>query len=236
MSSIETRGIKMDSKKIYNTTVSCPVCNNQFPGTKVRLGSYRILSHDSDFAVNYEGVNPILYDIFVCNNCGYAAYQDHFDIIRPKDKTLIATQVYPFWKQRSYSGERTLNTALQTYKLALYLLQLRDAKSSEIAKTCLRIAWLYRWKGDPRETEFLQFALEYYSRAYQIERFPLEKMDDAHCTYLIAELHRKLGNLEDAAQWFGKLFSNPQARQKRALWDLAHEQYQLVKNLREKKG
>jgi uncharacterized protein (DUF2225 family) len=224
----------MDNKKIYNTTVICPVCNNQFPGTKVRLGAYRITGRDSDFAVNCEGINPIFYDIFVCDNCGYAAYQDRFDNILPKDRTIIATQIYPFWKQHNYSGERTLETALQTYKLALYLLQLRDAKSSEIAKTCLRIAWLYRWKGEPRETEFLQFALQYYSQAYQTERFPLEKMDDAHCTYLIAELHRKLGHLEEATQWFGKVFSNPQARQKKFLWDLAHEQYQLIKDLKKK--
>jgi uncharacterized protein (DUF2225 family) len=223
----------MNSKKIYNTTITCPVCDQPFPATKVRLGSYRVASQDSDFAINYEGINPILYDVLVCENCGYAAFQDRFANISPKEKKIIASNIAPHWNQKSYSGERTLDSALDAFKLALYVLQLRKAKSSEIAKICLRIAWIYRWKSDPRETEFLKFALDYYSDAYQTEDLPFEKLDGPHCTYLIAELHRKVGNIEEATQWFGKLFNSPEARQNQRLWNMAHDQYQLIKDLRQ---
>ena len=225
----------MDTKTIYNTTVLCPVCEQKFTATKVRLGAYRVLSQDSDFAVNYEGVNPILYQIFVCENCGYAAFQDRFTELTPKEKKIIATQIGAHWKPRSYSGERTLNVALEAYKLALYCLQLRNGKNNELAKICLRIAWIYRWKGDSREMDFLKLALELYTEAYQKEDFPFDKMDAPHCTYLIAELNRRIGNLEEATQWFGRLFNDPAARHDKNLWDLAHEQYQLIKEAKNEK-
>jgi uncharacterized protein (DUF2225 family) len=223
----------MNQKKLYNSTLTCPVCQKPFPVTKVRLGSYRIASQDTDFAINYEGINPILYGVFVCENCGYAALSDRFDNINPKEKKIIASQISPHWEPKSYSGERTLDSALDAFKLALYCMQLLKAKSSDIAKICMRIAWIYRWKGEPREMVFLKFALEYYSDAYQNEEFPLDKMDEPHCTYLIAELHRKLGNLEEATQWFGRLFNNPKARQNHRLSNMAHDQYQLVKELKQ---
>ena len=224
----------MNNKKIYNSTITCPVCEQQFPATKVRHGAYRVASQDSDFAVNYEGINPILYEVFVCPHCGYAALQERFPNIGTKDQKIIAAEVSPHWKYKDYSGERTLDTALDAFKLALYGLQLRKAKSSEIAKICIRIAWLYRWKADPREQEFLKFAVDYYCDAYQNEDFPLEKLDEYNCVYLIAELHRKVGNIEEATKWFGKILNSPKARENRRLMDKVRDQYQLIKDLRQK--
>ncbi|MGD8400385.1 MAG: DUF2225 domain-containing protein [Bacillota bacterium] len=229
----EVNGVmNLDPKKLYSATVTCPVCNRPFPVTKVRVGSYRIADRDSDFAINFEGVNPIFYEVFVCENCGYAALQDCFANIGPAGQKIIAATVTPYWRPKSYGGERTLDGALDTYKLALYCLQLLKAKASAIAQICMRIAWLYRWKGDPREMEFLRFALDYYSDAYQFENFPIKNLDEPHCLYLIAELHRRVGNLVEAARWFNKLFSSPAARQDRLLWNLAYDQYQLIKDLR----
>ncbi len=223
----------MDKTKIYDSVTTCPVCEQKFPGTKVRVGSHRVASQATDFAIQYEGVNPILYEIFVCPHCGYAAFQNNFDYVKPKDKKLFAAALAPHWRPKSYNGERTLDSALDTFKLALYCLQLRKAKNSEIAKTCLRIAWIYRWKDDPREVDFLKFALDCYTEAFQTEEFPLEKLDEPHCIYLIAELHRKLGDIEEATRWFGRFFNNPAARANRSLMDKARDQYQLIKDLRE---
>lgn len=227
----------MDQKKLYNSTITCPICEQEFEGTKVRMGSYRVAGQDSDFAVHYEGINPILYEVFVCPHCGYAALQDRFTKINPKDKAIIAAKIAPLWKPKDFSGERNLDNALNAFKLALYALQLRNTvKSSEIAKICIRIAWIYRWKEDPREAEFLKFACDYYTDAYQNENFPIEKLDEPHCVYLIAELNRRLGQTEEATKWFGRLFNSPEARGDRRLWDMAHDQYDLIKNSKAENG
>lgn len=223
----------MDQKKLYNSTIPCPVCSQPFEATKVRRGSYRATGQDSDFAAHYEGLNPIFYAVFVCPHCGYAALQNSFANVGPKEKLIITQKITPHWKPKNYGGERTLDSALDTFKLALYVLQLCNAKSSEIAAICIRIAWIYRWKGDPRETEFLKYALEYYCEAYQTEDLPIGKLDGPHCIYLIAELHRKTGNIEEATQWFSRLFASPEARQDHRLMDMARDQYQLIKDLKQ---
>jgi uncharacterized protein (DUF2225 family) len=109
-------------------------------------------------------------------------------------------------------------------------MKVRNAKNSEIAKVCLRIAWLYRFKEDPKEIEFLNFALTSYNDAYQKERFPLDKLDEITCMYIIAELYRRVGKFDDSILWFSRIVSSAEARSKPQLIDMARDQYQLAKD------
>ncbi len=218
----------MDSN-LYNKEIQCPVCSHKFEITKVKTKACRVSSRDTDLCVNYEGLNPMLYDIWVCENCGYAAFAEKFEEIRSKDADLIRAEISPRWHKRSYKGERTIETAIETFKLALYNLQVRKAKSSEMAKICLRIGWLYRFLNDDREMDFLKFALNQYDEAYQKEKFPIDKLDEFTCMYMIAELHRRTGNKEEAVRWFSRLISSPDARRNPKLMEMAREQFQLAK-------
>jgi hypothetical protein len=150
--------------------------------------------------VNYENINILFYDVWVCENCGYAALQDKFEGLFTKDIKVIKENISSHWTQRSFTGERDVNHAIEAFKLALLNLKVRNAKSSEVAKVCLRIAWLYRFKQDEEEIKFLNFALKAYTDAYQNERFPLDRLDENTCMYIIAELYRRVGNYEEAIQ------------------------------------
>lgn len=218
----------MDSD-LYNKSVKCPVCGNTFEATKVKMKASRVSSRDTDFCVYYEGINPIFYDVWVCEFCGYAMQQDKFLDINLKDIKIIKENVQPRWNKRSYAGERNIDTAIESFKLALYSLQLRKAKNSDMAKVCLRLAWLYRMKKDEKESDFLNFALRCYSEAYEKEPFPVEKLDEFTCMYMIGELNRRVGNNEAAIQWFSRLIGSPEARRKPTLIDSARDQFQLVK-------
>jgi len=218
----------MDSG-LYNKDVICPVCSKKFTVTKVKAKSCKIVSKDTDFCIYYEGLNPIFYDIWVCEHCGYAAQSDKYEDISTKDAKTVKEKISHRWHERSFSGERSIDNALETFKLALFNLQLRNAKSSEIARVCIRIAWLYRLKGDERERDFLNFALRSYSEAYETEHFPAEKLDEYTCMYMIGELNRRLENYEEAAKWFSKLITSPNARRNSKLIENAREQFQLVK-------
>lgn len=215
---------------LYNTTVTCPVCSKKFEVTKVRAKTSKVVSRDSDFCVYYEGVNPLLYDVWVCEHCGYAALQDKFEDITPREASIILEKLTPRWNKRSFAGERTIENAIEAFKIALYNLQLRKAKASEFAKVCIRIAWLYRINKDEKEKDFLNFALKNYMETYEKERFPVDKLDENTCMYMIGELHRRVGNLDDSVKWFSRLVSSPQARQNPKLIESAREQYQLVKD------
>jgi uncharacterized protein (DUF2225 family) len=220
------------SKKIV-----CPVCNREIEVTKVKTKGCKVQSRDTDLCVYYEGINVLFYDVWVCENCGYAALQDKFDNILTRDIHTIRDKISNHWTKRSFIGERDVDQALEAFKLALLNLKVRNAKNSEIAKVCLRIGWLYRSKGDPKEIDFLNFAADAYNAAYQSERFPLDKLDEYTCMYIIAELFRRVGKLNDSVLWFSRIVSSAEARRNPKLIDMARDQYQIAKDqLAEQEG
>jgi uncharacterized protein (DUF2225 family) len=171
----------------------------------------------------------MFYDAWVCEHCGYSAQAEKFDDIPSRDAAILKKELAPKWSQRSFAGERTLDMAIEAFKLVLYNHQLRKQKSSEFAKICIRIAWLYRIKEDPREIDFIKFALRYYTETYEKERFPVDKMDENTCMYMVGELNRRAGNNEEAVKWLSRLISSPDARRNPTLIDMARDQFQLVK-------
>ncbi|MHB8061636.1 MAG: DUF2225 domain-containing protein [Ruminiclostridium sp.] len=214
---------------LYNKKIMCPVCNREIEVTKVKTKACKVSSRDTDMCVHYENINILFYDVWVCEKCGYAAQQDKFEGLFTRDSKIIKDKISSHWIQRSFAGERDVDKAIEAFKLALLTLKVRNAKSSELAKVCLRIAWLYRDKEDPKELEFLNFALNSYNDAYQKERFPLDKLDEITCMYIIAELFRRVGKLDEAILWFSRIVSSAEARRNPKLIDMARDQYQLAK-------
>ncbi|MCX7709648.1 MAG: DUF2225 domain-containing protein [Clostridia bacterium] len=214
---------------LYNTTIECPVCSKKFEVTKVRAKTSKVLERDSDFCVYYEGINPIMYDVWVCEHCGYAAQQDKFSEISDRDAKTIKETISPKWHQRSFAGERSIENSIEAFKIALLNLQVRKAKASELAKVCIRIAWLYRIAKDEKEKDFMKFALKGYTETFEKENFPVDKLDENTCLYMIGELNRRVGNLDDSIKWFSRLIGSPQGRQNPKLIEAAREQFQLAK-------
>jgi uncharacterized protein (DUF2225 family) len=212
------------------------VCQKKIEVTKVKAKDCIVSSRDTDFCVYYEGVNPIFYDVWVCGNCGYAAQGEKFEEISDRDVKAIKEGITRHWKPRDFTGERDIEKALEAFKLALFNLTKMDAKTIDYAKVCLRIAWLYRMKEDKRETEFLRYAVRYYCETFESERFPVGKLDEYTCMYMIGELERRVGNYNDAVVWFNKVISSPEARRNKLLIENAREQYHLTKEQMENGG
>lgn len=214
---------------LYNKELICPVCSEKVTVTKVKTKGVKVDRRETDFCVLYEGINPLFYDAWVCESCGYAAQSDKFPDISPKEADILLKKITPKWKKRSFEGERTVEAAIEAFKLVLLNNQLRDVKASEMAKVCMRIAWLYRIKQDAKELDFIKFACTYYTETYENENFPVDKLDESTCIYMIGELHRRAGNNEDAVKWLSRLISSPEGRKNPALIESAREQYQLIK-------
>ncbi|WP_010244078.1 DUF2225 domain-containing protein [Acetivibrio cellulolyticus] len=219
---------------LYSKEIVCPVCKKKIEVTKVKSKACVIKSKDTDFCVYYEGINPILYDVWVCEYCGYASQGERFEGLADRDAKKIKENISPFWKSRKFCGERNIENALEAFKLALYNLQKIEAKASDFAKVCIRIAWLYRLSKDERENEFLKHALKFYKEAYQKETFPINKLDECTCMYLIAELNRRVGDIDESIMWFNKLISSPDAKANKVLLETARDQYHLAKEQKEK--
>lgn len=222
---------------LYDREINCPVCGIDFHTKKVRTSAIRVVKRDYDFCPYYKSENPLFYNVFVCPNCGYAALESTFSKINDIEKEKIKKFITSRWKQRSYGGERSLDIAIEVYKLALICYQLLESNYSTIGKVCLRLAWFYRYTNDEREKEFLKFTINSFHKAYTDERLDKAEYDEVVILYLLGELNRRIGNYKDAIKWFDKALSHPEIKRKRHIelkardqWSLTREEYNKVKS------
>lgn len=191
---------------LYEISVKCTYCDNSFKSMKVRPSFKKASKTDADFCVHYRDINPDYYVVRICPYCGYAHTENFSDKWKPAQREAFDEKVAKNWSMRSYSGERTWEETVQSYKLALLSAQIKEEKSRVIAGLLHHLAWLYRTKGDwEQEKRFLTFALEAYVNVYENEGMDL---NNARLMYLMGELNRRLGRFNEAVKWFSRIIND----------------------------
>ncbi|GEP62937.1 hypothetical protein CBE01nite_07050 [Clostridium beijerinckii] len=194
---------------LFDKQIVCPVCNSHFKAKTVKSKSPRVISKDSDFFIRYSVVNPYFYDVLICNSCGYAAMRSDFEKLKSHKKELVLSNVTPKWKPREYPHILDEKLAIERYKLALLNAMLIDLPNSTKGMISLKIAWLNRLlDNNIQETLFLKQALEGFNTAYMTEILPIYGLQRDSLMYLLGELNRRLGNNQDALQWYSKTIVN----------------------------
>ncbi|SDG46812.1 hypothetical protein SAMN04244560_02406 [Thermoanaerobacter thermohydrosulfuricus] len=222
-------GVILGNKYLYDKKTVCPVCKKEFTYTKVRSSQLKVEERERDFYTKYkDGINPFFYEVIVCPNCGYAALESEFDRITNDKKEKILSLVTAKWVKREFSGERTPQKALEAYLLALYCSQIKEDKPIVFAKTCLRIAWIYRILNDKvNEEKYLKYALDSYIKAYSGS--DIYEEEEVLLIYMIAELNRMLGNREEALKWYNKVINHPDRSRYNLIVNLARDGWQSLK-------
>jgi len=170
----------------------------------------------------------MLYNAWVCNQCGYSALPDYFDSITDKQIQLVKEKICSRWQPREYPDVYDIETAIERYKLVLLNAMAMNAKESRKAYICLRIAWLFRMQEDAEsENKFLMQALQGFIKAYETENFPMCGMDLPTLSYLIGELYRRLDDAQNALLWFGRVLGNRESSEK--IKEMAREQKYLIR-------
>jgi uncharacterized protein (DUF2225 family) len=214
---------------LYDKKVKCPVCNNEFTTKKVRVSKLRFIKQDTDFMPYYDKENPIKYNIFICPNCGYAATEDKFDSIPKRKKDIVLKEITLKWNKRNFGDKRTIEQAIETYKLAIYIGQLLDYSSVELGLLTLNLAWLFRLKGDEKqEMRFLRLTKSFFEDAYHKESLSNANMDEIKLAYLIGEINRRLGDKGQSVKWFNKVVTSHDNTNP-AIKNMAIEQWRLAK-------
>jgi uncharacterized protein (DUF2225 family) len=217
------------SEVLYDKEYTCPICESPFMSKKMRASACRVDKREEDFRVVYKDRNPMHYEIIVCPYCGYAASDYSFENLTAGEKKKIMEILVGKVVKRSFCGERTMEDALDSFKLALFIAKQRDAKKSTIAGLALKLAWMHREMKSHKEEDFLAYALESYTEAYNTEGLPLGNLDEISVQYLLGELSRRLKKYKDAVFWFNKAIMNPDRLKNPRIEKLAREQWALVK-------
>lgn len=217
--------------KTYEKEVMCPVCDNKISVRVVKSKYIRIKSRDSDFMIRYNGPNPLLYDVWLCTKCGYAAQSSKFEAISDAQVKVIKEQITKKWNYtREYPFPYTVDTAIELHQLALLTSMVKKDKDSEKAHLCLKTAWLYRIKGDQEnENKFLTRSLDQFLKAYEYERLPVAGLNEPSLMYLIGELYRRLDDNASALKWFSNVIVSRDVSPR--IKDMAREQKDVIRGM-----
>lgn len=217
---------------LFDKTHSCPVCDKEFKTKTIRTGRVKLISADTDLRPRYQFVDSLKYDAIVCPNCGYAALSRYFDYMTSRQAKLIKEQISANFKGLPNSSDfYSYDDSISRHKLALLSTIVKKSKLSEKAYTCLKLAWLYRGKSEilPKETKdyekeivklkeeehgFIQKAYEGFIGAFSKESFPMCGMDEHTTTYLVADLARRIGKIDEAKRWISKVLTARDAKER----------------------
>ncbi|HEM56442.1 MAG TPA: DUF2225 domain-containing protein [Thermodesulfobium narugense] len=224
-----------DKNKFFQTDLVCPVCKAKFKQLKLKTNAFRIKSRDIDMCNTYEGINPNLYSLVVCPECGYANLDHSFQnklsdvVITLLQKELPKSKLYKI----DVTGERDYARAIDAYEQAIYCANIAGHSASLLAGIYFRMTCLAKSFGSSDEDEYRKKAIEFYEKAYDHEEFPLGgKMSQTLVEYMIASMYFKLNRLEQAVYWLNFSFSrDPKGSTDPKAYSMIKELWMTVKNI-----
>lgn len=218
----------------YSVEKECPVCHITFNVTRTR-GRQILVKQDSDFCSHFQDINPYYYSIWVCSHCGYAAPDSGFENLSAVAQDKIAKFLSSRTVNVNYSGIRTREQAIATYKLAIFFAELIAAPESKLADLYLKLSWLYREGENAEEEKSAQtLACEHYEQALFRERLPIGTLSEAAVSYLIGELARRTGQTEKALLYLGKVVGNPTAKLEPRVFSMARDAWHEARDDRDR--
>lgn len=210
---------KTEIDYLFEKTHTCPVCDNEFKCSAVRIGKAKLLGTDSDLRPRYQGVDPLKYDALVCPRCGYAALTRFFTMITTPQAKLIKEQIsLKFRSSFKFEGVYSYDDAILCHRLALASAVVKHSKLSERAYTCLKTAWLLRAMQEDeatpteekealhaQELEFLKNAYEGFVESMSKEDYPICGMDEMTLYCMLGDIGRRLGRFDEASRLISKV-------------------------------
>ena len=198
------------SSYVFSRRHNCPVCQKEFFNWALRASRIKLDHSDSDLKPFYVPLDPLYYDVTICQHCGYSAMASYFSKISTLKIDQVTAKISPDFTPKEYPPFYTPDIAIERYKQALLSTLAKDAPDSEKAYLCLKLSWLYREKKDRRqEIVFQRYALAGFKAAYMQESLPVCGMDEPTLTYLLGELNRRLGQLDEALRLISRVLTSP---------------------------
>lgn len=214
--------VKVEEDFLYDKHYVCPVCDLSFTSKCVKAGRVKAIGKDTDLRPYYEQLDPLKYDAISCDKCGYSAIIRYWGKISTRQAKEIKQEIgYSFKGLDTDMSKFSYDDAITRYKLAVITSIVKNAKNSEKAYTCLKLAWVIRGKiksldkNDPAIKDLAADEMECIVNAYQgfveaisLEPFPIAGMDENTLKYILADLARRQKKYEEAARFISAVLQS----------------------------
>ncbi|MFB6467541.1 DUF2225 domain-containing protein [Cytobacillus sp. Hz8] len=223
---------------LYDKKCQCLHCKKAFTTKKVRSRYVKVLEYDTDFFPTYssEETNPILYYVNVCPHCGFSFTNEFAPSFPPGIKEVIEEKICKQWVPHDFGNKRTIQEAINTYKLAVYCATLKREKHIYLAGLYMRLVWLYRTlKNIEQENRFIKLAREEYMESYMDDDFKGTQVSDVRILYLIGDLSRRMSDLDQAVKYFSKVIEKQNQTIETKIVEMAKERWFEIRDAKKAK-
>ncbi|MCL6611287.1 MAG: DUF2225 domain-containing protein [Peptococcaceae bacterium] len=215
--------------EFFRKELTCPLCAARFRTLKPRRKHLIVERADDDFCLYYKSVNPLYYEINVCPKCGYSFNSSTSAPVRAELKKGLAKMLDGTWNGANYCGPRTLEEAVQTFKLAIECQRLAGAEDSSMGRFFLKLGWLYRYLNmKDQEHWSLEKALHHLSRAFETGA-PADAKEEMNLMFLLGQIHYILGDERGAVNWFIKIAQHPDRKSYPYIVNRARDKWQEIR-------
>lgn len=216
---------------LYLKKCTCPYCLKTTETKRVLSRHIRVASTDFDGFIRHQGVNVYLYEPVQCSHCRFF-FHESFGKLSPDVRTTLQDHILPTLPVLPFAGtERTIEQAIQLYKLCLYTAQVTKQKPAIQAMLGVRLSWLHRLTGQQNEEQlWANRAIEKYVSLYENYTSVKESGIPEDVLWLrIADLYAVTKDKEHARLWYSRLFQSQTATDKvkkdaRTHWEWVQEQ------------
>ena len=207
---------------LFDKHYTCPVCDLKFTTRSIRAGKVRLLGQDVDLRPKYDKVDALKYDVITCDKCGYSALVRYFGKLSTRQMKDIKESVGSNFKGIDNDiSIYSYDDAIARYKFALLCAIVKNAKNSEKAYICLKLAWVIRGKresigeNDPlyeklydEEMECINNSYDAFVNSISTELFPIAGMDENTLKYIMSDMARKLGKFDESIKLLGSVITS----------------------------
>ena len=179
--------------------LSCPICGNSFQSQAV-VTTNAFGGKRTDFHERAAGTQPLAYLVHMCDECGYSGGERDFNHeaeISPLLKEHVLNELAPCVTLAA--------TGSGKYEAAAKVAEWQGLEERHIADLLLRAAWCCVDEGDiEAERYYRRHAAWMFERA--LARYDGVARDErAVLTYLVGELWRRIGDLNQSRSWFDRV-------------------------------
>ncbi|WP_312193456.1 DUF2225 domain-containing protein [Exiguobacterium sp.] len=216
---------------LYLKKCTCPYCLKTTETKRVLSRHIRVASTDFDGFIRHQGDNVYLYEPVQCSHCRFF-FHESFGKLSPDVRATLQDHILPTLPVLPFAGtERTIEQAIQLYKLCLYTAQVTEQKPAIQAMLGVRLSWLHRLTGQQNEEQlWASRAIEKYVPLYDNYTSVKESGIPEDVLLLrIADLYAVTKEKDTARLWYSRLFQSKTATDKikkdaRTHWEWVQEQ------------
>ncbi|MGI6404571.1 MAG: DUF2225 domain-containing protein [Oscillospiraceae bacterium] len=206
-----TLSLNHQSDCLYLDTITCPLCDNSFKQLSVISTKLRRESTDPDLRVRYKDIEPLHYEIVTCPSCLFSAQGDSFSTVSKGLWSSVFQAVSPYSREKfklKTGDQRDSFTVFAGYYLALICApHCFDEHQVITGSLWQKLSRIYHDCGDETMVRYaVQQALKEFTYAY--EHYTFNDRKDEQICFIIGDLHQKLGDLDQARNFFFQVKSN----------------------------